>query len=248
MVFAAGLGTRLKPFTLQHPKAMVEVGGKPMVQRVIEHLRDSVGVDEVVVNVHHFADEVESFLRGKDLGVKILISDERNELLDTGGGLAYARNLLDMPENEPFIVHNADIFSTIDYGNMIEEHRKSGRDVTLLGADRKTSRYLYFDPASDNNLKGWMNIAIGEQRPGNFDTERLKRLAFGGVHVVTPRRFFVELEKWKEEQGDVFSIMPFYLGNLGKLKIGAWEQPKDSTWIDVGKPETLEEARRLFQQ
>lgn len=245
MVFAAGLGTRLKPFTLHHPKAMVEVGGIPMVRRVIEHLRDCAGVTDVIVNVHHFSDQIVEYLSDQDLGVTIEISDESGLLLDTGGGIAKARGMLDTSDNEPFIVHNADIFTTIDYGAMIEDHMTSGRDVTLLGADRNTSRYLFFEKKS-HQLKGWMNISTGEQRPAAFDPNGLDRLAFGGVHVITPRQFFDRLEIWREEKGDVFSIMPFYLGNINDLNIGAWRQPDGSVWIDVGRPETLEEARALF--
>ncbi len=246
MVFAAGLGTRLKPFTLNHPKAMVEVGGIPMVRRVIEHLRDCAGVTDVIVNVHHFSDQVVKYLSSQNIGVKIEFSDESDLLLDTGGGIAKARTLLDAPDNEPFIVHNADIFSTIDYSAMIEDHIVAGRDVTLLGADRSTSRYLFFEQES-LRLKGWMNLSTGEQSPEAFDPHGLERLAFGGVHVITPRKFFERLEIWRKEKGDVFSIMPFYLGNINHLNIGAWKQPEESVWIDVGRPETLEQARAHFK-
>ena len=148
MILAAGLGTRLKPWTLEHPKALVPVDGIPMLERVILKLK-SQGFDEIVVNVHHFAGQITDFLDSKDFGIKISISDERGGLLDTGGGLVHARHLL---EGEPFLVHNVDILSNADLSALMHFHESEGNDVTLLTSDRKSSRKLLFD--EDGSLKG----------------------------------------------------------------------------------------------
>ena len=130
IVFAAGLGTRLYPLTESIPKALVEVGGKPMLLRVLEKLRDA-GIHEIVINVHHFPDMIIDYLRSNDgFGLKIMISDERGHLLDTGGGILAARNYLD--DGEPFIAHNADILTDFNLSEMITRHNESGADVTLL--------------------------------------------------------------------------------------------------------------------
>ena len=141
MIFAAGLGTRLKPLTDHMPKALVPVAGKPILEHVIGKLKSS-GFDEVVINVHHFADQIIDFLKAKDnFGIKIWISDETDELLDTGGGIQKAAPYFD----EPFLVHNADILSNVDLKALYDFHRTSGNDATLLVSPRKTVRYLLFD-------------------------------------------------------------------------------------------------------
>lgn len=239
LVFAAGLGTRLKPFTLEHPKALVPVGGVPMLQRVICKLRDA-GVDTIVVNVHHFADQIIDFIKDNDnFGVNIHISDESDLLLDTGGGMLKARKWLD--GDEPFIVHNADILTDFDITDMVHAFENSKADATLLVAPRKTSRYLYFD----SRLRGWANISTGATAPAGFvPNDKLTPLAFGGVHVVSPR-IFDALEDYASEP--VFSIVPFYVAMANRLNITPFVQPQGSIWLDVGKPESLLQANQLFE-
>lgn len=237
LVFAAGVGSRLKPFTLEHPKALAPVGGVPMLARVINKLRDA-GVDEIVVNVHHFADQIIDFLK-TDFGVRIHISDESGELLDTGGGLLKARKWLEGPE--PFIVHNADILTDFDINEMVGRHLLSGADATLLVAPRHTTRYLYFN---DSRLLGWANLTTGETRPEGFcPADSMKAMAFGGVHVVSPA-IFDRLQNFTSRR--VFSIVPFYVAMADTLKIVPFVQPAGSHWIDIGKPENLKQANSLF--
>ncbi len=239
MIFAAGLGTRLKPFTLHHPKALVPIGGVPMLQRVIEKLRNA-GVSELVVNVHHFAGQIESFLELNDnFGLDIHVSDERDMLLDTGGGILKAREWLD--GKEPFIVHNADIYTDFDIKEMYDSHVASGADATLLTDCRDTSRYLLFD--KDNRMRGWTNIKTGEVVPDGISPENLSRYAFGGVHVLSPV-IFDRLSDFSSEP--VFSIIPFYARNCGDLVIKTFMKPQSSTWIDVGKPEAVKAAEQLL--
>lgn len=241
MVFAAGLGTRLRPFTLEHPKALVPVGGVPMLQRVIEKLRVA-GVTEMVVNVHHFAGQIEQFLRDNDnFGITIHVSDERRLLLDTGGGILKARQWLD--GNEPFIVHNADILADFDIRDMVDAHKSSGADVTLLTADRVTSRYLCFD--RDNRMCGWLNLKTGQVRPDGLIPEEMSCLAFGGVHVISPA-VFERLAAYTTD--DAFSIIPFYADSCRDIMIKSYIMPASCRWFDVGKPETLGQANQIFEK
>ena len=153
MIFAAGLGTRLKPLTDHMPKALVPVAGKPMLEHVIEKLKAS-GFNEIVINVHHFGNQIIDFLKEKDnFGIQIWISDETEELLDTGGGIKKAAHFFD----EPFLVHNADILSNVNLKDLYEFHQASKNDATLLVSPRKTVRYLLFN--EENRLCGWVNKA-----------------------------------------------------------------------------------------
>lgn len=240
LIFAAGLGTRLKPFTLEHPKALVPVGGEPMLGRVIKKLVNC-GVTEIVVNVHHFADQIIDYIDSHDFGTTIHISDERDQLLDTGGGVLKARNLLD--GDEPFIVHNADILTDVDIVDMYNAHINSSADVTLLCADRKTARYFFFEKET-NRLVGWANLQTGATRPKGFaPTTDLVQCAFNGVHVMSPSIFNV-LEHYSSEPK--FSISNFYIDCLHELAINAYCPRYEYTWLDVGKPETLDQANKLI--
>ena len=243
IIFAAGLGTRLKPFTLAHPKALVEVNGKPMLQRVIERLR-SAGVTDIVVNVHHFASQITDFLQANDnFGCRIAISDESDLLLDTGGGIAKAAPLLD--GDEPFIAYNADILSDFDITAMIEAHRNSGADVTLLTSDRSSSRRIYFD--RDNRLRGWQNLNTEECRPDGFRPEEsMKAASFNGVHIISSKVLKALKERAAVEP--VFSIMPFYLDNASRLDIRSYAPAGAYQWYDIGRNETLAAARASFRE
>lgn len=241
LVFAAGLGTRLKPFTLEHPKALVPVGGVPMLGRVVNKLI-ACGVTEIVVNVHHFADQIIEYIKANDsFGINIHISDERDELLDTGGGVLKARKWLD--DGEPFIVHNADILTDFNLDEMYQQHLATNADVTLLCTPRKTARYFYFNEKT-KRLVGWANIQTGETRPQDFHPSAdMFQLAFNGVHIMS-QSVFMALERYAHESK--FSISPFYIDNVQKLSIHAYCPDYDYLWLDVGKPETLEQANKLI--
>ena len=236
LVFAAGLGTRLRPFTLEHPKALVPMAGVPMLQRVIEKLKQA-GITDITVNVHHFADQIIDFLdRNGGFGTDIKISDERDLLLDTGGGILKARALLG--EDEPFLVHNADIFTDFPLQEMIERHASTGADITLLADARNTSRYIIFSP--EGKMTGWTNITTGQVLPEGFKPDPGSlQLAFGGVHILSPSVFPV-LEKHSGERA--FPIMPFYISECRTLDIRAYTPSAPYRWHDIGKPESLRAA------
>lgn len=250
MVFAAGLGTRLKPFTDHHPKALAEVCGQPMLGLVIKRLI-KFGVNEIVVNVHHFSDQIIAFLHKNDnFGITIHISDERSSLLDTGGGILAARQWLD--GNDPFIVHNADILTDFDIEGMSKDFINNNGVAILLVADRLTKRYLLFD--SDMRMTGWTNIETGELRPGTLmSRDNLVRLAFGGVHIISPS-VFPYLEEFasnfvchKDLQNiPKFSIMDFYVASCQKLNFYGYKPQMPYKWHDIGKPEALKAAAQDF--
>ena len=240
MIFAAGLGTRLRPLTDNMPKAMVPVAGKPMLQRVIENLAH-YGFHDIVVNVHHFGEQIIDFLAKNDnFGQNIIVSDERDLLLDTGGGILAARQWLD--DGEPFIVHNADILTTLDLSAMYAHHCTSNADATLLVKSRKTERYLLFDDT--NQLQGWINKNTGETRPCDIDAENhgCQEFAFGGIHIISPT-IFKALESYSQETK--FSITPFYIDKCRELKIQGYT-PSGYEWFDIGRHETLTLANEFF--
>lgn len=241
MIFAAGLGTRLRPLTDKMPKALVPVAGKPMLERVIVRLKEA-GFDEITVNIHHFGEQIIDFLRtNNNFGTTLHISDERGMLLDTGGGIKKARTFLD--GNEPFLVHNADILSDIDLTDFYRHHLESDAESTLLVSERKTSRYLLFD--EEYHLCGWVNKSTGEVKPEGFAYQegQYRELAFGGIHVISPSLFrLMEGERWSGK----FSIIPFYLSACTKTHIQGYPQ-KGFQWFDIGKPETLAEADAYYR-
>lgn len=241
MIFAAGLGTRLRPLTDSRPKALIEVGGVTMLQRVICRLRDA-GVTSIVVNVHHFPDMVFSFLHSHDFGVEVIVSDERSCLLDTGGGVLRARRWLD--SGEPVIVHNADILTDFPISAMAETHQHSGALATLLVDQRKSSRALLFDKSM--TMKGWMRTDCSEILPHGLDITALSPLAFGGVHIISPSVFPL-LENYSRFHGEVFSIIPFYLSICGVASLIGYRPPHPYRWFDIGTPARLESASRAFE-
>lgn len=204
LVFAAGLGTRLKPLTDTMPKALVPVGGVPMLQIVLEKLRGA-GYDEVIINVHHFADQIVDFVKAHDgFGMNILFSDETDLLRETGGGIRHAARLL-KDTDEPVLVHNVDIISNLDLKWFRSCHRP-GDLATILVSKRKTARYFLFD--EESRLTGWTNIETGIVRSpyGNIDTDSCTPLAFAGIHLISPEIFSL-MEEWPEK----FPIVDFYL-------------------------------------
>lgn len=241
MIFAAGLGTRLRPLTDDKPKALVEVGGKPMLQRVIEKFK-AAGVTDIVVNVHHFAEKIISFLdSNNNFGLSIHVSDERERLLDTGGAILKARRWLD--GDEPFMVHNADIVTDFDISAMLREHVGTGAAVTMLVDHRDTSRYLLFD--SDRVMRGWMNTKTAERLPDGLDISDLTPLAFGGVHILSPSRVYSKMENFSTDEK--FSIIPFYASLCQSDKLIGYTPDGHYDWIDVGRPDTLAKAESLFK-
>ena len=244
MIFAAGFGTRLKPFTLHHPKALVPVDGKPMLRRVIENIA-AAGVTEIVVNVHNFADQIENYLaENHNFGLDIRISDERALLLDTGGGLLKAADILKSMGRpyDPILLHNADILTDLPLAQMCRYHEQSGADATLLCSHRESSRTLWFDSA-ESTLRGWQNRSTGEYRPATFTPSASDDATpFDGIHIINPAILDL-LEKYNGgADAKPFSIIPFYLSVLGKAKIRRFLLPEGCQWLDVGSSEKLQAA------
>lgn len=249
MVFAAGLGTRLKPFTDYHPKALVEVCGRPMLGIVIERLK-KFGVYDLVINVHHFANQIIDYLRKNDnFGITIHVSDERSCLLDTGGGILAARQWLE--GKEPFIVHNADILTDVNLYDMAMAFKNNNSIATLLVSDRQTKRYILF--GENMLMKGWTNIETGELRPAALDcSQNLNRLAFSGVHIISPM-IFPYIEKFAESfpnQNEShipkFSIMDFYVASCQSLPFYGYKPSLPYSWHDIGKLSSLQTAEENF--
>ena len=238
MILAAGLGTRLKPWTLHHPKALVDVGGKPMLARVIEKLR-SQGFDEITVNIHHFGDQIVSFLEKYPGGNRICVSDETRLLMDTGGGIVAAESL--RVTSDPVLVHNVDILSDADLSDMMRKHESSGADVSLLVSDRSSSRKLIF--GENMLLKGWHSLTTGELRPPEMSSGSMdKEYAFSGIYIVN----IDVILKMEERFGrNPFPVMEFFLASTSTLRIHGILSP-DMRLIDIGKPDTLSMARSLF--
>lgn len=237
MIFAAGLGTRLKPITESCPKALVEVEGVPLLERVIARLK-RYGYTEIIVNVHHFADQVIDFIESKKrFGITIEISDERDLLLDTGGGLKAAGWFL--RGKDPFLVHNVDILSNIDLDDFRTVHQHSNALVTLAVSQRKTSRVLLFN--HNGMLSAWKNLKNDDTKWARLSQEPLRMCSFSGVHMVDPR-FFDHVH----EEGR-FPIIDTYLKLAADHEIHAYYHDAD-LWMDVGKHESLEAAADLLKK
>lgn len=235
MIFAAGKGTRLKPLTDNTPKALVPVNGTPMIELVIKNLI-SIGVKEIIVNVHYLADQIIDFLISKNnFGIRIEISDETNELLDTGGGLKKASWFFN--SNEPFIVHNVDVISNIDLKGMIDFHNKNKALATLAVRKRTSSRYFIFNDKQE--LSGWENTKTSEKIISRF-SEEYTSLAFSGIHVISPAIF-----KNMKQEGK-FSIVHNYL-ELSKNNLILAYQHNKGYWFDIGKPNNLKTTQEYLK-
>ncbi|MGC9331599.1 MAG: nucleotidyltransferase family protein [Bacteroidales bacterium] len=231
MIFAAGWGTRLQPLTNNKPKALVEIHGKPMLGHLIHKLA-RYGITDFVVNVHHFADQVESYLSTPEFDAyPICISDEREQLLDTGGGLQKARPLL--RDDEPVLVHNVDVWHDIDIPYLLDYHNTRSSLATLAVSNRKTSRYLLFD--KHKRLTGWKNRKTGELRMSHPDVLVSMQLAFSGIQVLS--QDFLDMMEGKGK----FSIIETYLNLAKDYDIHGWEHDP-LLWLDVGKPESIRKA------
>ena len=237
-IFAAGLGTRLKPLTDSMPKALVPVGGKPLLAHVVEKLK-AAGCKKIVINIHHFGDMIVDYVKSQGgFGIDIVFSDEREMLLETGGAIKHAVQLLG---NEPFLIHNVDILSNVDIKALWEEHLNSGSAATLLVSKRSSSRALLFDAEGD--LTAWTNKTTGEVKTPyeSVDIASLKELAFSGIHVFSPSLF-----KYFSTYPEKFSIIDFYLNTCKAEKIKAYTQ-EGLQLLDVGKLDSLEKAEAFVQ-
>ena len=200
LIFAAGKGTRLKPFTDYHPKALARVNGVPLLERNIKYLQ-SYGINDFVINIFHFGEQIVEFLKEHDhFGANIEISDEKDQLLETGGGLVFARRFLD--DGEDFLILNADILTDLNITEFVKYHQEKKDFATLAVSDRKSSRKLLFNP--EMVLRGWVNVETGEQRLAEFN-KGFKPLAFSGIHCMNPAIF------GKIKRTGKFSIMEEYL-------------------------------------
>jgi len=233
MILAAGLGTRFKPWTDIHPKALASVNGKTLLQRNIEYLQ-RFGIREVVVNVHHFAGQILGALEAnKGWGSYYSVSDETGEVLETGGGLKKARPLL---EDAPFVLMNVDILTDMDLGEMIRYHSENKPLASLAVTERKTSRYFLFN--DNNELSGWQNIQTGQEkiaRPGSA----LYPKAFSGIHLIDPSIFSLIRQSGK------FSMVDVYLDLAPHHRILGYDH-SGSRLVDVGRTESLAQAEKLF--
>lgn len=243
MIFAAGLGTRLKPLTDTMPKALVPVCGQPLLERVIRRLQ-AAGFDDFVVNTHHFADQVKTFLReNENFGSGIMVSDEQPSPLETGGGILRARPLLQYGGDGRFLVHNVDILSNLDIRSFIDAARPDAL-ATLLVSERVTQRYFLFN--DDMRLVGWTNVATGEVRTPfeGLDVASCHKYAFAGIHLVSEDIFDVMESLQMPER---FSIVDFYLKAAAAHPIYG-VAPAGLRILDVGKLSTLEECRSFLAE
>ena len=246
MIFAAGLGTRLKPLTDNMPKALVPLAGKTLLQWQIERLK-AVGITDIVVNVHHFPDMIINYLReNNNFGCRIAVSDERDMLLETGGGLRKAKELLTSSPNSPIasspiLICNVDILSNIDLPTLLNAYNPDEMGVVVV-SERDTQRYLLFD--EENRLCGWTNIATGEVRGEEAirrgENEAMKKLAFSGMQVLNPR-IFEHMDDLARQKGDKFSLIDLYLHITEKEILRAYI-PENYRMMDVGKIAQLSEA------
>lgn len=233
MIFAAGLGTRLKPLTDNKPKALVEVKNIPLLQIVLLKLKNS-GFDEVIVNVHHFADKIIEYLKSKNnFGMHIDISDERELLLNTGGGLKKASWFFN--DGKPFLVYNVDVLSDIDLHKLYRTHLLSNSTITLAVRNRDSQRYFLFD--NENILCGWKNIKTGETIITRQSESKLKTLANSGIQIIDPQIFNLMPDE------KVFSVIDLYLKLAPDYKITAFNHD-DTYWLDLGNKENLEIAEK----
>jgi len=234
MLFAAGLGTRLKPFTDSCPKALVEVNGKTLLEHNIRYLQ-RCGIYDIIINVHHFADMIEDTLfEHTHFGSNVSVSDERGELLETGGGLKKAAHYFDGEED--FVVMNVDVLTNLDLEKLIAAHRQSGAIATLAVMNRDSSRHLLFN--RDMQLCAWQNNKTGEQRVARPEQD-LKPFAFSGIQVLSSRVLNNIPFEGK------FSMIDVYLHLAAEYNVQGYDHT-GNIFIDVGKPDSIEKASYLF--
>jgi len=235
MILAAGLGTRLKPYTDDKPKALVQIGNRTLLEHTINKLAH-YGFDEIVVNVHHYSDMVISFIQNNSFGVKISISDETDRLLDTGGGIFHASDFLD--GDEPFLVHNVDILSDVNLKLLYQSQVSSNAIATLAVGQRESSRVFLYD--SNMNLSGWKNKFTNKQIIPDSNREQLTEYAFAGIHVISPEIFKIIKAK------GAFSIIDTYLSLCSKYPIKGFDVSSYFV-VDVGKPNNIPIAEEFLK-
>ena len=233
MILAAGLGTRLKPFTNSNPKALVPVLGKPVIEYVIMKLKEQ-GFNEIIINIHHFGDQIIDFIKSKNyFDIRIEFSDEREKLLDTGGAIKKACWFFD--DDKPILIHNADIISDVNLADVYQSQLQSKAMATLVVNDRETSRYLFFD--DNNDLKGWINEKNGKTISSSaYNSLEHHKLAFFGIHALSGNAV-----SYMNRFPDKFSIIDFYLSICDSNSVQAFVA-NDNEMVDVGKLEALKEA------
>lgn len=235
-ILAAGLGTRLRPITDNKPKALVEINGIPLIEIVIKRLIEA-GFDQLIINVHHFAEQVIEFLNSKKkFGIEIQISNEKDLLLDTGGGLKKTAWFFN--DNKPFLVHNVDIITDLELSKLYDFQLSNKYIATLAVQKRESSRYFLFD--EQKNLCGWKNEKTNETKMARAPVGSLIKLAFSGIHAADPRIFdFMPEEK-------IFSLVDLFLKVASKHQITYFEHT-NSQFIDLGKKENLTKAEMYFK-
>lgn len=230
---SAGLGTRLRPLTDTRPKALVEVGGTTLLERAIRRM-ESIGAKRIVVNVHHFADQIIEFVGARIWQSDIKISDEREMLADTGGGIKHASKLF--LEGLPIMVHNVDVLSTINLKDMVVKHEEDGNLVTLAVSRRDTSRQLVFD--QNYRLAGWHDKKNDRYLWSRRPAEKYTELAFSGISMLSP-----QLPEMLPPDSTPYPIIPEYVRLAGEKEIGAFLHSPDD-WIDIGKTETIQKLNQ----
>lgn len=278
MIFAAGLGTRLRPFTDNHPKALAPVGDLPAIGRNLQEIKkiQNAKIGKVVVNVHHFPDQIRKYISENSFGMPIQISDETDCLFDTGGGLLHARlALTEGLTDDTILLMNADVLTDLPLDDILSNHREGDTDVTLLCSNRNSSRTLWFN--SNDRLVGWENLKTGETIPADFASNisaeidnnvfldkditaadlSYSQSPFCGIHVFKASALFPLLQEYadKNRQNNThnadpypFPIIPFYLSVLNQLTIRRFLLPPSAQWFDIGSPSKLEEANRFFSK
>ena len=234
MIFAAGLGKRLGSITESLPKALVDVNGKTVLQRAVEKC-SFYGFDDIIINVHHFADMVEDEVkRLNKMGFRISVSDERKMLLENGGGLFKAREFFD---SNPFLLYNVDIISDLDLNNLFRLHLEKKGLATLAVRHRPGKRFLLID--NEGQLRGWRNISTGQQILAGVEDTGLSELAFSSMHIVEP-----EIFNYMHE--GIYSMIDLYLKLASGHRIYTLKHD-EGYWIDVGTPESLDLVRNLLK-
>ncbi len=235
-ILAAGLGTRLQQYTSDKPKALVELGGITLLERAIRKVSE-LEVSEIILNIHHYGDKIVDFLhQNQNFNLPVSISDESDLLLDTGGALLKAQNLLGT--SEPFLLYNVDVLCSLNLADLLAYHRKMKGIATLAVRSRETDRYLLFNP--DMRLSGWRNIKTGEEKLTS-EEKNLQNFAFSGIQIIEPSIFPMITETGK------FSIIQMYL-RLAKDHAIYGYHDKSSLWMDLGKPDQLMEAEKIIQK
>jgi NDP-sugar pyrophosphorylase family protein len=237
MILAAGLGTRLRPITNSIPKALIKIKEHTLLELQIRKLKSS-GINKIIINIHHHAKMIENYLkRNSYFDCNIVLSDESNQLLETGGGLKKAARFFS--DSSPFLIHNVDVITNLNLNKFFDHHNKVNALATLAVMERKSSRYFVFD--EENILVGWKNEKTEESKVVRKPIGKIKLLAFSGIQIVEPKIFKYFPDK------DVFSLVDLYLAAASEERVAAFNH-SDDIWLDLGKKENLVEAENLFER